>query len=65
MKILLFLKGLSILGIAEFGELKEEDIVNLEDSGIEKGKKYIGTKAIIVKFDYNKVFDIIKKELSK
>ena len=50
---------------AEFRELKEEDIVNLEDSGIEKGKKYIGTKAIIVKFDYNKVFDIIKKELSK
>ena len=23
------------------------------------------SKAIIVKFDYNKVFDIIKKELSK
>ena len=27
--------------------------------------RYIVTKAIIVKFDYNKVFDIIKKELSK
>ena len=50
---------------AEFRELKEEDIVNLKEREFEKGKKYIGTKAIIVKFDYNKVFDIIKKELSK
>ena len=47
---------------AEFRELKEEDLVNLEGSGIEKGKKYIGTKSIIVKFDYNKVFDEIKKK---
>ena len=47
---------------AEFRELKEEDLVNLEGTGIEKGKKYLGTKAIIVKYDYNKVFDNIKKK---
>jgi hypothetical protein len=48
---------------AEFRELKEEDIVNLKERESERCKKYIGTKAIIVKFDYNKVFDIIKKEI--
>jgi hypothetical protein len=47
---------------AEFRELKEEDIVGVRDQ--EKANKYIGTKAIILKFDYNKVFDNIKKELS-
>ena len=45
------------------GELKEEDIVGVRDQ--EKANKYLGTKAIIVKFDYNKVFDNIKKEFSK
>ena len=49
---------------AEFRELKEEDIKSLVDRDIETAKNYIGTKAIIVKFDYNKVFDIIKKGLS-
>jgi hypothetical protein len=49
---------------AEFRELKEEDIKRLkEDREIEFAKRYIGTKAIIVKFDYDKVFEIIKKEL--
>jgi len=48
---------------AEFRELKEEDIVGVRDQ--EKANKYLGTKAIIVKFDYNKVFDNIKKEFSK
>ena len=51
---------------AEFRELKEEDITGLkEDWRIEKAKKYIGTKAIIVKFDYNSVFNKIKEELVK
>jgi hypothetical protein len=51
---------------AEFRELKEEDITGLkEDWCIEKAKKYIGTKAIIVKFDYNSVFNKIKEELVK
>lgn len=50
---------------ADFRELKEEDLVGLTDREIERGKKYIGTKAIIVKFDYNKVFDEIKKEFKK
>ena len=46
-------------------ELKEEDITGLkEDWEIEAAKKYIGTKAIIVKFDYQKVFNMIKKGLS-
>jgi hypothetical protein len=50
---------------AEFRELKEEDITGLkEDWEIEAAKKYIGTKAIIVKFDYQKVFNMIKKGLS-
>lgn len=49
---------------AEFRELKEEDITGLkQDWEIEAAKKYIGTKAIIVKFDYQKVFNIIKKGL--
>jgi hypothetical protein len=48
---------------AEFRELKEEDIVGVREQ--EKANKYLGTKAIIVKFDYNKVFDNIRKELSK
>jgi len=47
---------------AEFRELKEADIVGVRDQ--EKANKYIGTKAIILKFDYNKVFDNIKKELN-
>lgn len=51
---------------AEFRELKPEDIVGLkEDWEIKKAKEYIGTKAIIVKFDYNKVFNNIKKEILK
>ena len=50
---------------AEFRELKEEDLVGLTDREIERGKKYLGTKAIIVKYDYNKVFDNIKKEFKK
>ena len=50
---------------AEFRELKEEDITGLENTHeIEAVKEYIGTKSIIVKFDYNKVFDMIKKKLS-
>ena len=49
---------------AEFRELKPEDIVGLKEGWeIERAKKYIGTKAIIVKFDYKKVFDKVKKEL--
>ena len=49
---------------AEFRELKESDFVNIkEDWKIEKLKKYIGTKSIIVKFDYNNVFNKIKEEL--
>jgi len=48
---------------AEFRELKPEDIVGLKkDWEIKKAKDYIGTKAIIVKFDYNKVFNNIKKD---
>lgn len=47
---------------AEFRELKEEDLIGLEDRETERGRKYLGTKALIVKFDYNKVFDEIKKE---
>lgn len=50
---------------AEFREIKEEDIVDLKERESERAKEYIGKKAIIVKFDYNKVFDIIKKNLSK
>jgi hypothetical protein len=50
---------------AEFREIKEEDIVDLKERESERAKEYIGKKAIIVKFDYNKVFDNIKKELSK
>jgi hypothetical protein len=50
---------------AEFREIKEEDIVDLKERESERAKEYIGKKGIIVKFDYNKVFDIIKKNLSK
>jgi hypothetical protein len=50
---------------AEFREIKEEDIVDLKGRESERAKEYIGKKAIIVKFDYNKVFNIIKKNLSK
>ena len=51
---------------AEFRELKESDFVNLkEDWQIEKAKKYIDKKAIIVKFDYNTVFKKVKEELIK
>jgi hypothetical protein len=52
---------------AEFRELKEEDIKGFKEGGWqqETAEKYIGTKAIIVKFDYQKVFDMIKKELSE
>jgi len=49
---------------AEFRELKESDLVGLDNNDIERGKEYIGKKSIIVKFDYQKVFDMIKKELS-
>ena len=48
---------------AEFRELKEADIVGVKDQ--EKANKYIGTKAIILKFDYNKVFNNIKKKYKK
>ena len=47
---------------AEFRELKEEDIVGVRDQ--EKANKYLGTKVIIVKFDYNKVFNNVKKEIN-
>ena len=50
---------------AEFRELKESDLVGLDDRDTERGKKYIGKKSIIVKFDYQKVFDLIKKELTQ
>jgi len=51
---------------AEFRELKESDFTNLkEDWQITKLKKYVGTKAIIVKFDYNTVFKKVKEELKK
>jgi len=50
---------------AEFRELKESDLVGLDDRDTERSKEYIGKKSIIVKFDYNKVFNTIKKELSE
>lgn len=50
---------------AEFRELKESDLVGLDTKDTEKGKEYIGKKSIIVKFDYKKVFDLIKKELTQ
>lgn len=54
---------------AEFRELKESDIVSFlstkEDWQIKKAKKFLGSKVIIVKFDYNKVFKKVKEELSK
>lgn len=51
---------------AEFREIKEEDIKGLKEGWQQDAaKKSIGTKAIIVKFDYQKVFDMIKKELSE
>jgi len=49
---------------AEFRELKESDLVGLDAKDTERGKEYIGKKSIIVKFDYQKVFDLIRKELS-
>ena len=51
---------------AEFRELKESDFTNLkEDWQIQKLNKYIGTKAIIVKFDYDEVFQKVKEDLLK
>lgn len=51
---------------AEFRELKESDFTNLkEDWQITKLKKYVGTKAIIVKFNYDDVFKKVKEELLK
>ena len=51
---------------AEFRELKESDFVILkEDWQINKAKKFVGSKAIIVKFDYNTVFKKVKEELIK
>jgi hypothetical protein len=50
---------------AEFRELKESDLLGLDDKDTDRGKEYIGKKVIIVKFDYQKVFDMIKKELSE
>ena len=50
---------------AEFRELKESDLVGLDDRDTERGKEYIGKKSIIVKFDYTKIFNTIKKELSE
>lgn len=51
---------------AEFRELKESDFVVLkEEWQINKAKKFIGSKAIIVKFDYNTVFKKVKEELLK
>ena len=50
---------------AEFRELKESDLVGLDNTDTERGKEYIGKKSIIVKFDYNQVFSTIKKELSE
>ena len=50
---------------AEFRELKESDLVGLDAKDTERGKEYIGKKSIIVKFDYQKVFDLIKKEISE
>ena len=51
---------------AEFRELKESDFVVLkEDWQINKAKKFVGSKAIIVKFDYNTVFKKVKEEESQ
>lgn len=51
---------------ADFRELKESDFSNMkEDWQTEKLKKYIGTKAIIVKFNYDDVFKKVKEELIK
>ena len=50
---------------AEFRELKESDLVGLDDKDTERGKEYIGKKSIIVKFDYNTVFKKVKEELRK
>ena len=50
---------------AEFRELKESDLVGLDTKDTERGKEYIGKKSIIVKFDYQKVFDLIKKGLTQ
>jgi len=52
---------------AEFRELKEEDIKGLKEGGWqhETAKKYIGTKSIIVKFDYDEVFDKVKKTINE
>jgi hypothetical protein len=51
---------------ADFRELKEEDTIGLKlDWEIKSAKKYIGSKAIIVKFDYNSVFKKVKEELLK
>jgi len=51
---------------AEFRELKESDFTNIkEDWQIQKLNKYIGTKAIIVKFNYDEVFKKVKEELLK
>lgn len=51
---------------AEFRELKESDFLNIkEDWQLQKLNKYIGTKAIIVKFDYDDVFKKVKEELLK
>lgn len=55
---------------AEFRELKEEDCLLLKGEGIqdweiETARKYIGKKVVIVKFDYDKVFKLVKSELLK
>jgi len=51
---------------AEFRELKESDFENIkEDWQITKLKKYVGTKSIIVKFNYDEVFKKVKEDLLK
>lgn len=51
---------------AEFRDLKESDFANIkEDWQLQKLKNFVGTKAIIVKFNYDDVFKKVKEELLK
>lgn len=51
---------------AEFRDLKESDFANIkEDWQLQKLKNFVGTKAIIVKFNYDGVFKKVKEELLK
>lgn len=50
---------------AEFRDIKPEDIAGLkvDDWKFEEGQKYIGSKAIIIKFNYDTTFKKIKNEI--